>query len=385
MAIEEHLKILWQGVEAWNKWRIRISNEIPDLSGADLSGLELIGANLNKTILYGANLYSANLSGANLSRADLRASNLYGSEIGNANLSGADLREAKLIGAVLVGADFSSADLSGADFDNANLASANLSDTNLSRAKLRGADLAGVDLSRADLSGADLSNAIIGYTHFTALDLSKVKGLESLEHILPSSIDLDTLYQSGGKIPEEFLRGCGVPDEFITFLPSLIGARQAIQFYSCFISYSHKDEEIARRLHSRMRDEHLRVWFAPEDMKGGDKIYDQIERAIQLHDRLLLVLSDDSMKSEWVMTEIRKARRVEIREKRRKLFPIRLVDFERIREWQCFDADTGKDLAAEVREYFIPDFSDWKNHDNFEQGFARLLRDLKAEEEKSAK
>jgi hypothetical protein len=39
---------------------------------------------------------------------------------------------------------------------------------------------------------------------------------------------------------------------------------------------------------------------------------------------------------------------------------------------------TGVDLAEEVRQYFIPDFSNWKDHDAFEASFARLLRDLKA-------
>jgi hypothetical protein len=93
--------------------------------------------------------------------------------------------------------------------------------------------------------------------------------------------------------------------------------------------------------------------------------------------RLLIVLSENSLKSEWVMTEIRKARRIEGRESRRKLFPIRLVDFETICDWECFDADSGKDLASEVREYFIPDFSNWKDYDSFEIAFDRLLRDLK--------
>ena len=79
------------------------------------------------------------------------------------------------------------------------------------------------------------------------------------------------------------------------------------------------------------------------------------------------------------MTEIRKARDVEKKEKRRKLFPIRLVDFDTLGTWACFDADTGKDLAVEVREYFIPDFSNWKDHDAFEAAFARLQKDLKAE------
>lgn len=78
------------------------------------------------------------------------------------------------------------------------------------------------------------------------------------------------------------------------------------------------------------------------------------------------------------MSEIRRARKVELKEKRQKLFPLRLVDFERIKEWECFDADNGKDLAVEVREYFIPDFSGWKSHDAFESAFQRLLNDLRA-------
>ncbi|HEX8118576.1 MAG TPA: toll/interleukin-1 receptor domain-containing protein, partial [Pyrinomonadaceae bacterium] len=138
--------------------------------------------------------------------------------------------------------------------------------------------------------------------------------------------------------------------------------------------------EFARRLYSRMRDEKLRVWFAPEEMKGGQKLYEQIERAIQLHDRLLLVLSENSMESEWVINEIQKARETEVKEGRRKLFPISIVEFDKVKAWRRFDADSGKDLAKEVREYFIPDFSNWKDHDDFEKAFERLLRDLRAEE-----
>jgi hypothetical protein len=250
----------------------------------------------------------------------------------------------------------------------------------ISGADLEGADLSRADLSGADLEGADFSRAIIAWTVLGDCDLSVAKGLDSVQHKGPSTIGVDTLYKSGGNIPESFLRGCGVPDDFITFIPSHFGIQQAIQFYSCFISYSSKDEEFARRLHSRMRDEKLRVWFAPEDIKGGEKLHEQLERAIQMHDRLLVVLSEESMKSEWVMSEIRKARKAEVKEKRRKLFPIRLVDFDAIRDWECFDADHGKDLAVEVREYFIPDFSNWKDHDSFEGGFSRLLRDLRAQE-----
>ena len=123
----------------------------------------------------------------------------------------------------------------------------------------------------------------------------------------------------------------------------------------------------------------MRVWFAPEDLKGGKKLREQLFDAIQLNDRLLLVLSDHSILSDWVMTEIRKAFEVEQKERRRKLFPIRLTDFDTLEEWTCFDAKAGKDLAWEVREYFIPDYSNWKNHDTFESEFAKLQQALKDE------
>ena len=77
-------------------------------------------------------------------------------------------------------------------------------------------------------------------------------------------------------------------------------------------------------------------------------------------------------------TEIRKARKREVREKKAVLFPVKLVPFETIRDWECFDADTGKDSAAEIREYFIPDFSEWKQHDKYKKAFERLVEDLKA-------
>ena len=101
----------------------------------------------------------------------------------------------------------------------------------------------------------------------------------------------------------------------------------------------------------------------------------------------LLVLSSESMNSEWVKTEIRKARKAEIKEKGRKLFPIRLVDFETIEGLGAASTPIAvKDLGdRDCAKFFIPDFSNWKDHDAFESAFARLLRDLKAEESTGAK
>jgi hypothetical protein len=212
-------------------------------------------------------------------------------------------------------------------------------------------------------------------TVFANVDLSIVPRLETVSHDGPSTIGIDTLYRSRGNIPEAFLRGEGVPDEIITYAKSLVN--RPFEFYSCFISYSSTDQEFAERLHADLQNKGMRCWFAPHDVQAGRKLHEQIDQAIRLHERLLLILSPHSMQSEWVKTEIAKARQREVREQRQVLFPVRLVSFEAVRDWECFDADTGKDSAREMREYFIPDFSNWKNYDAYQASFRGLLRDLK--------
>jgi hypothetical protein len=370
MANPEHLNILKRGVLVWNKWREKNPDIQPDLSRAVLSRRRLTKVRITRD---GYDIYYW----VNFKNVDL-----YGADLGGAFLAFADLAQANLAKANLTKADLWRADLEKVNLNSSTLFEANLKKASLEKADLSEAKLAGADFSQAILAGADFSYARVHGTVFGNNDLSVVEGLDSVKHDGPSIIGIDTLYKSRGSIPEIFLRGCGIPDDLITFIPSHFGIQQAIQFYSCFISYSTKDDEFARRLYSRMRDEKLRVWFAPEEMKGGQKLHEQIERAIQVHDRLLLILSEQSMQSEWVMTEIRRARKTEIEEGRRKLFPIAIVDFEKIRVWNCFDSDSGKDLAREVREYYILDFSNWKDHDAFEASFDRLLRDLRAEERK---
>jgi TIR domain-containing protein len=240
------------------------------------------------------------------------------------------------------------------------------------RPDLRSANLTGANLFRANLPDGNFLETIFGDT-----DLTAVQGLETCVHNGPSTLDHRTLAKSG-PLPLAFLRGCGLPEALIEYLPSLLN--EPLQFYSCFLSYSSADEAFCRRLHERLQNAGLRVWFAPHDIQGGRKIHEQIDAAIRVYDKLLLVLSPHSMQSTWVEFEIRRARKREVAEKRRILFPIRLVDFEAIKTWECFDADIGKDLATESREYYIPDFTAWKDHDAFEAAVGQLLRGLKAAE-----
>jgi hypothetical protein len=116
-----------------------------------------------------------------------------------------------------------------------------------------------------------------------------VKGLETVQHDGPSIIGTSTLERSQGDIPEIFLRGAGLSDTFIEYAHALV--QKPIDYYTCFISYSSKDEVFAKRLYSDLQSAGVRCWFAPKDMDIGDKILQRNNESIKMYDKLLLVLS----------------------------------------------------------------------------------------------
>jgi hypothetical protein len=347
----------------------KISNG--DFRWADLTRVWAVGARFRN-----ADFSHADLKNANFNSAELAGVNLFNVDLTLANLIAANLEGANLTHATLSSADMSHANLTRTILERADLAAAHLDWANLSEANLRDSNLAGVSFNGTDLSGADVSGASVKSTTFGNIDLTSLRGLETLKHGGPSSTGIDSIFRSRGNIPEVFLQGVGVPDTLIAYIKSLVGTR--IEFYSCFISYSTHDQDFADQLHSDLQNKGVRSWYAPHDLQGGKKVREQIREAISLNDRLLLILSENSMKSDWVKTEIDQAVHKERHEARKVLFPISIVPFGEVEKWQNFNADLGKDLAKEIREYFIPDFSQWKEHDSYTQAFERLLSDLKA-------
>jgi hypothetical protein len=325
-----------QGAKEIEKWRNEHPGEQLDLFGADLAEAELSGADLRE-----ANLRSADLRGANL---------------GGAKLSAADMAEARL--------------------GHANLRLAHLRETNLRGADLREADLHGANLTMASLvwavlRGANLERATFVETVFGDTDLSDARGLDSAEHVGPSVVDERTLLKSG-PLPKRFLRGCGLSDQLITYLPSL--SSPTIEF-TCFISYSSKDDDFAVSLHAKLQDRGVRCWFAPESLKIGDRFRARIDEAIRLYDKLLLILTDHSVESAWVEEEVEaaleKERKAQVRgQDRTVLFPVRLDEAV---------MESDKAWAASIRRTrHVGDFRRWKEDHAYQEAFERLLRDLKA-------
>ncbi len=140
--------------------------------------------------------------------------------------------------------------------------------------------------------------------------------------------------------------------------------------YSCFISYSSKDHRFAERLYGELQSKAIRCWFAPEDLKIGDKFRDRIDESIRIHDKLLLVLSEHSLASSWVETEVEAAFEKERQQNKSVLFPVRLDDAV---------MSAKQAWAADIRRTrHIGDFRAWKERASFQRALQRLVRDLKA-------
>jgi len=403
MASQEHLDILTQEVEIWNQWRreqpatLQLDLSRADLTEADLSGADLRKADLSWVKLRRADLRNADLSDALLIGASLADAHLGGADLRRAKLHGAELSGAFLRGAQLKGADLTATglnrahlervDLSGVDLRGANLTGARLRSANFTGANLGGVALGRADLSRAKLAEADLSKARFMWTTFADVDLSEVKGLDTTRHLGPSSIGVDTIYRSEGKISEQFLRGCGLSDwqiEMSKLHQAKLGKDETKTILDriydllvhptpwskpIFISYSHADSQFVDAMEKSLNEKGIRSWRDIHHATAGP-LERQIEHAIEQNPTVLLILSVHSVKSDWVQHEVRLARRLEIETHRSVLCPLALDNtWKQTPSWP-------KRILEQIMEYQILDFSGWKDEENFRRMIGRLLDGL---------
>ena len=370
MADEEQVKRLLAGVEGWNLWRKENRGVPVNLIGAELCRTDLSGANLEAVHLVGANLVGAKLISAKLAFAHLARTNLRGAILTDADLHEADLKDTNL----------TEADLGRARLD------ARLVGVKLDGAKLYSAYLASANLVGASLVEADFREAFCNGMTLTNLDLHQAKNLETIRHGGPSHISTSTLERSRGRLPEAFLKGCGLQDWEIlaaklydpdlttsevtdlTYEITHLRTDRPILINPLFISYSHKDKAFVEAIKERLNAKGIRYWLDYEHATAGrlEKIIDQ---AMTLNPTVLLVLSENSVESDWVEWEARKARKLEKKLKRDVLCPVRLDE-------SCFECDWPERLREQIFEYNVLDFSRWEEPKEVDEMFERLLKGL---------
>ena len=216
--------------------------------------------------------------------------------------------------------------------------------------------------------------------------MSKALGLEKAKHHGPSIIGHETIANSLGRISETFLRGCGLSDWEIEsaklYIPDLdnneideilykihdLRATQPLQISPLFISYSHSDGAFVDKMEEQLNSKGIRFWRDVHHATAG-RLEKQIDCAIRHNPTVLMVLSKNSIKSDWVEHEVRTARELEQETGRDALCPVALDN-----SWK--DSPWPKRVMEQVMEYNILDFSKWKGDTEFGKLFKKLIDGL---------
>jgi hypothetical protein len=316
-------EILRTGLLAWNDWRLRNPEVRVDLSDFDFRNIQA-----SKTFPDPSPEWTHAIA--------TRGLDLAYTVLTNANFSKMDLTEV----------DFRRADLGAADFSYTRLWRVNFDGADLRLANFAGASFAAVDWGGCDLRGA--------------------VGLDFATHTLPSTIDVRAIRRAD--LPSAFLMGCGLPVELRDYLPSLLD-NASIARYSCFVSYSSVDDAFVERLHKDLQSAGIRCWFAPVEMRAGDRIRSRLDEAISLSEKLLVVLSRSSVDSQYVEEEVEAALEKERQKQQTVLLPLRI-------DRAIFDRPTGWTSYIR-RTRHISDFSFWKDWSAYREAFEKLVRDIK--------
>lgn len=364
MADPEALEMLRAGAKEWNAWRTNGAKTV------DLRNASLIGFDFRRF----------DLKGVDFSNSDLRTASFVDNHLFNVQFDHNTANEARFVRVSIDETLFADCNLSSSyftevqcrltsfarcDLERADLSLSMFTATQFDHVNLKRSYLNDTSFHKCSLTDVIFARALLADTVFANCTLVRPNGLERSNHASRSSIDLHTLLAT--PLPEAFLRGVGLPEIVITYLDSL--KNNPIEYYSCFLSYSSNDDDFARRLYNDLQARGIRTWFAPEDLKIGDRFQVRIDESIRVHDKLVLVLSANSVASDWVEMEVEAALERERRDKRSVLFPIAIDEA---------GFTSGEPWAADIRrKRHIGDFRKWKSHDDYAAAFERLVRDLK--------
>jgi len=216
-----HEALLHQGAAVWNSWRELNPSEWPMLMGADLRGLNLSGCDLHFASCQHANLEGADLSESWLSSAHFEQANLSNVRMYEAFAEWGCFTAAVMVKCFAMEANFTKANLQQVNAREGHFANTVFEGAILPAANFESAYLSSTNFTKAWLESANFTSATLGQTHFVDCDLSYAEGLDSCTHSSHSYIDFRTLQQCRRHLPTEFLKGIGLSDLVVDYIPSL--------------------------------------------------------------------------------------------------------------------------------------------------------------------
>ena len=131
-----------------------------------------------------------------------------------------------------------------------------------------------------------------------------------------------------------------------------------------FISYSWKDSTFVEDLATRLKKSGVSLWLDRYEIKPGEYLRHRVNEAIASADYSVVIISPDSIKSEWVQHEIDGAMSRELDEKKVRLIPLLIGNVQ------------SRDLPADIRG---KNYLDFRVPDEAVKAFDRLVDFLKPE------
>ena len=350
MANRIHREFLERGALEWNAFRMENPDVRPNLVGVHLIDQDLQAANLDSALLTDANFTGCNLANVSFSGAIIKDTSFRKSNLEESTFNYCNIQRAEFSDAILSKTRFSNTSVTSSSFWSAILKNCFL-DTSV--------------FNDCEFSHADFTGSRFEVPSFAASMLRGCIGLDCVEGNA-ISIDRRSLELSPG-LPDAFLALSGFSNVIYDYLPSL--GSFPLTYFSCFISYSSSDREFANKLYGDLRRNDVRCWYDQIDLRIGDRIRDEIDNAIHIQDKLIVIFSSSSMSSSWVEDEVNTALEREQQLGRTILFPLYIESsvLESSPPW----------VSALRRKRHFGNFSQWSATDSYSTALYRLLRDLK--------
>lgn len=114
-----------------------------------------------------------------------------------------------------------------------------------------------------------------------------------------------------------------------------------------FLCHSSKDEEFVNEIKGGLEAHGVKCWIYTEDMLPGETIITSLSEAIIRGDFVLAFISENALKSSWVMEELSQAKTKEVESAKDVIIPIKLDDSE---------------MPSFLKPKFYADFTGSKNH-----------------------